>query len=509
MSHQKRVGIAALIWASSILLSRVIGLVREAVIGRTIGGDGTADVFWASFILPDFLNYLLAGGALSIVFIPIFGTHLAEKNEEKGWESFWAISSVLVLALGIIVPVLWLCMPWIVPLLTPGFSAEQFDHLIYLTRIILPAQIFHLLGGLLSAALQARDKHAIPAIAPLVYTIGIIVGGVIGQNAAGFAWGALIGSILGPFALPLLANIKFGMQWRPTNGFIHPDAKTYLWRSLPIMLGFSIIMFDDWILKREGSFLNDGAISSLQYAKTLMRVPMGVFGLAVGAAVYPTLSRLIAEKKDPEAYQLLSDAVKRALILALGAQVVLSVCGTEIAKVIYGNRLLEGQHEQIGTALAWISIGLWAWAAQTIVARGFYARGNTWTPTLLGSGITALAIPVYIYLRQQNGIYGLAQASSIAISTYVIVLMWWLQKIYQPSKPNHLLFFIRVVPATAVSIAIGLFVRPHVDIQYPFIKGALIGSLSGFIYIILILVFQVQEAKEVLRKIQRKMNRKR
>lgn len=508
MSNQKRVGIAALIWAASILLSRLIGLVREAVIGRTLGGDQGADVFWSSFILPDFLNYLLAGGALSIVFIPIFGGYLAKNESAKGWESFSIISTFLLIALAIIIPILWVLLPTILPLLTPGFSPSQFDELIYLTKIILPAQIFHLLGGLLSAALQAQDRHAIPAMAPLIYTSSIILGGVITQSAEGFAWGALIGSAIGPFGLTLFGNLRLGMHWKPSLKFSHPDLKKYLWLSLPIMLGFSIIMVDDWLLKREGSFLAAGAISSLQYAKTLMRVPMGVFGLAIGAAVYPTLSRLIAEKKKTEAYTLLSSTVKRALVLAFGAQVVLSVCGKEIAEVIYGNRLLEGQHAQIGTALTWISIGLWAWAAQTIIARGFYAQAKTWTPTLIGSVVTIAAFPLYVYLRKEVGIFGLAQASSIAISTYVILLIWQLQRLYQAKSGNYLLFFAKIIPATGLSIAAGWALQPLIAIDIALIRGALIGGSAGLIYVVLILGFQLPEAKEVYQKIRGKLGRR-
>src|SRR6187549_3336987 len=94
---QRRIGIAAGIWGVSILLARLVGLLREAVIGRTLGGSATADAYWTAFVLPDFLNYLLAGGALSIVFIPIFQRHVAAGEEARGWQAFGTISSALLL----------------------------------------------------------------------------------------------------------------------------------------------------------------------------------------------------------------------------------------------------------------------------------------------------------------------------------------------------------------------------------------------------------------------------
>jgi putative peptidoglycan lipid II flippase len=111
-----------------------------------------------------------------------------------------------------------------------------------LIRIILPAQLFHVIGGLLSAALQAQDKHFLPAMAPLVYSLGIIAGGLIGSHYAGwesegFAWGVLAGSILGPFALPLYGCLKNKMRWHAVLTLNSPDLKRYLWLSFPIMIG--------------------------------------------------------------------------------------------------------------------------------------------------------------------------------------------------------------------------------------------------------------------------------
>jgi len=162
--------IASLIWGGSIFLSRIIGLVREAVIGRVLGGGEAVDLYFTAFTLPDFLNYLLAGGALSLVFIPLFNHHLSQGDESAAWDAFSVISTVLVGLLAIVTPLLWWMVPALVPWIAPGFDEAQSRDLVRLIRIMLPAQIFHLVGGLLSATLQARDRHALPALAPLLYT---------------------------------------------------------------------------------------------------------------------------------------------------------------------------------------------------------------------------------------------------------------------------------------------------------------------------------------------------
>ena len=148
-----------------------MGLVREQIIGRTLGASREADLYFASFTLPDFLNYLLAAGALSIVFIPIFLEHFERGDEEGGWLAFSVIANFILLVGSIAIALLMIFARPLGGLVAPGFTDPgEVDTLVRLIRIILPAQFFLVVGGLLSAALQAQDRHFLPAMAPLVYS---------------------------------------------------------------------------------------------------------------------------------------------------------------------------------------------------------------------------------------------------------------------------------------------------------------------------------------------------
>lgn len=517
MSRQIR--IAAIIWSLSILLSRVIGLVREAVIGRVLGGGAEADVYWASFVIPDFLNYLLAAGALSIVFIPIFGGHLANGDEDAAWRAFRVISTPVLLLLALALGALHLAVPSLSAWWFDGFSEAQQADLVALTRIVLPAQAFHVVGGLLSAALQARDRHLLPALAPVVYTSGIIAGGLIAGptlGAYGFAWGVLAGSIAGPFLLPLIGCLRMGLRWWPSLDLSHPDLRRWLWRSLPIMLAFSVVVVDDWMLKREASRLAEGSVSTVQYAKSLLKVPMGVFGLAAGAAAFPTLTRLIAQGKDADAWEVLTASTRRMLALALGAQVLLSVAGTEIAAVIYGSRLPSTQHADIGAALTIMAIGLWAWAAQTLLARGFYARGDTWVPSLLGSAAMLIAFPVYGALAAPLGTVGLAAASTLAISGYVAVLAVALRRRFRGTTPVFGLFIPKAIGAVTVGIGAGFACRVALfsagleggDLLQSLARGALAGAAGLIAYGLAASALHMHELDAVLHMVTRRLRRR-
>lgn len=432
-SRTRVIGIASLLWAASIFLSRVMGLVREQIIGRTLGASRQADLYFASFTLPDFLNYLLAAGALSIVFIPIFLHHFESTGEERAWRSFSVIANFIVVTGTIGIGALMVFARPLATLIAPGFTeATEVDTLVRLTRIILPAQFFHVVGGLLSAALQAQNLHALPAMAPLVYSAFIIIGGLVGSHfpglgGEGFAWGVLAGSIAGPFGLPLYGCLRKGMHWQPMLSPRDPDLVRYLTLSLPIMIGFSIVVVDEWIVKNQASYLAAGALSYLQYGRTLMKVPIGIFGMAAGVASYPTISALVAAGRIAEAYALLCRAVRLMLALTFAAQVCLTVAGFEAVYLIWGlfaKRFSVADVEHTAEVLGFLCLGLGGWAAQTVISRGFYALGNTWLPTLVGTAVAVAMTPLYAILRQHHGAVGLAVASAAAITVYVLLLGW-------------------------------------------------------------------------------------
>ena len=432
-SQARTIGIASIIWAASIFLSRIMGLLREQIIGRTLGASREADLYFASFTLPDFLNYLLAAGALSIVFIPIFVEYLERNDRDGGWKALSVIANFILVVGTIGIALLMIFARPLTSLVAPGFTEPaEVATLVRLIRIILPAQSFLVIGGLLSAALQAQDRHFLPAMAPLVYSAGIIIGGLIGAHypgmgADGFAWGVLAGSAMGPFALPLYGCIKSRMRWYPLLSFWNRDLRRYLWLSFPIMIGFSIVVVDEWIVKNQASYLAPGALSYLQYGRTLMKVPIGVFGMAAGVAAYPTLSRLVATNRVSEAYGLVCSAVRLMLFVTFAAQVCMTLAGVEAAYLVWGlfsNRFSVADAQATGALLGFLCLGLGGWASQTVISRGFYAFGSTWLPTIVGTLIAFLAVPLYVVLRQQWGAIGLAIASSVAILIYVLLLGW-------------------------------------------------------------------------------------
>ena len=198
----RKMGIAALIVSSGILISRVLGQVRDIIFAGLLGADGTTDQYVAAFALPDFLNYLLAGGFLAITFIPIFSRYLADDDEEAGWVALAAILRPIAIGITALVVAGWISAPFVVDKLFPDFTPDQASATIRFTRIVLPAQVFFVLGGLFTAVQYAKGVFTIPTLAPIIYNVGIIAGGLLYAGVTGeadpegFVWGALGGAFI-------------------------------------------------------------------------------------------------------------------------------------------------------------------------------------------------------------------------------------------------------------------------------------------------------------------------
>ncbi len=411
---------------ASVFLSRILGYARDAVIAYQQGATPETDAYFAAFTIPDFLNYLLAGGALSITFIPIFARYLAEGREEDGYRSFSAIVTVMGIAMLFFVILCELLAERLIPLIAPGFPPEQIQLAARLTRIVLPAQLFFYLGGLLMAVQYARNRFLLPATAPLIYNAGIILGGLLlGKTAgmAGFAWGVLGGSFVGNFAVQAVGARRTGLSFSPRFDLSDPGLKEFVRLSIPIMLGFSLVVVDEWMTRVFGSFLLAGAITWLNNARRLMQVPVGVFGQASGVASYPFLSALAARGEKEAMWETLSVTLRWVVFVSCAAAAVTGVLSREIVLAVFQRGAFTIEDTlQTAAALAFFSAGIPLWCAQTIVSRGFFALKDTWTPTLVGTGAWLCTLPVYYWLTQRMGVKGLALASTIGIFLYAVVL---------------------------------------------------------------------------------------
>ena len=249
---------------------------------------------------------------------------------------------------------------------------------------MLPAQICFYLGSILSAVQYAKGQFVVPSLASVVYNVGIISGGVLLSprlGITGFAVGVLVGAGAGNFLLQVYGAWRAGARFRPNFDVRHPGFWLFIKLTIPIMLALSLTFTDDWIMRWFGSYMVPASITWLSYAKNLMRVPLGVVGQAVGVASFPFLAQLFTEGKLEELNRTLNATVKAVIMLMVPISALTIAQATPVVYLVFSHTRLRGHDlEATAAALAIFSLSMFAWAAQNILARGFYAAHDTLTP---------------------------------------------------------------------------------------------------------------------------------
>ncbi len=447
----KKIGAASIIMMASVFLSRLTGIIREMAIAGIGGIKPEVDAYQIAFIIPEILNHVVAAGFLSITFIPIITQYLVNGEDEKGYQVFSIIHNTFGLILVCLIAVTMIWTPALVSVFAPGIKdPATFDMAVKMTRIILPAQFFFFSGGLFMAVQFAREKFFIPALAPLTYNLGIILGGlVLGRHIGmeGFSWGVLAGAFFGSFLLQVFGARRLGLKHFFIFSLNHPDLIRYVKLSLPLMLGLTMTFSMEILLKFFGSFLDPGRIAAMNYAMRIMFILVGFFGQAVGVASYPYLARLAQEKAFDRLNQVLNTTLKY-ILLVIPVSVLFTVLSHEIVRILFqrGDFTAQATHVTAGI-LPFFMIGAVAVTAQTLVSRGYYAMQDTLFPAIVTTLCVTAGLPVIYLLMNLLGAKGVALGLSITLIVQCIVLFeCWNKKSRNTEKSDVYRFFIKLIP---------------------------------------------------------------
>ncbi len=456
-SHQHTAFSATVLLMGSVMASRLIGYLREMYIAWAFGAGHQTDAYFAAFQIPDFLNYILAGGTASITFISIYTRHTSRNDEAGAQHAFNSTITIMsaVVCLGTVF--LEIFTPQMVRLVFPKFSADQVQLCVHLTRILLPGQIFFYAGGIVSAVLLSKRMFLYPALSPALYNVFIIAGGVVGAKAFGIsslAYGALAGSLLGPFLINAIGAAQGGLRYRFSFDWRNPGFREWVRLTIPLMLGVSLVSADDWILRY---FASGGAgdISRLNYAKRLFAVPISILGQATGQASMPFFALLWEQGKR----KLFADTVNHTVYRISAASFLASAWMMAAALPIIDLAFRHGEFtfadaQQTAIYFFWFALSLALWSAQAQYARAFYGAGDTLTPMIASTIIVVASLPVYWALFHRYGVTGLAIASDIGILMHTVVLaglLHWRKMVSLSELPGR-----ELMKALATAVFAGL-----------------------------------------------------
>jgi len=425
----RRLAGAAGIMMASILLSRVLGLLREAIISGKLGQGAGSDVYMAAFQLPDALFFLIAGGALSSAFIPVFTEMLARGDEERAWQLFSTVACVMAVVVSVFIAVGFVFTRPLVSLLAFGFGPEMIDRIVPLTRIVLPAQFCFFLGGLMMGAQQARGRFLLPGMGPNVYNLAIIAGGLLLVDrigTAGLCWGALAGAVAGNFFLQAWGMRAEGARFRVSFAWRDPDVAKVWKLMLPVILGLALPQVSIQLNKIFASTLGEGPMSALTRANVLMQAPLAIFGQSLSIAIFPTMAAQAALADWRRLSDTVGMGIRFVLFLTVPATALLLVLGKPlIAVLLQQGKFVEANTVETSVALSYYALGLFAWSSQTVLARGFYAMQDTRTPVIIGTVVTVIFVPLnLLFMRTLGmGFAGLALATSVAAALNCVAML--------------------------------------------------------------------------------------
>ncbi len=399
--------------------SRVLGLVREIITAAWFGASGVLDAFNVSFTLANLARQLLAEGALSASFVPVFSRVLAAKGKESAERLARQAFSVLLVATILSVAAGVVFSPLLVKIMAPGFDPVKAELATAMTRWMFPFLVLVSLAALAMGVLNSMGSFLVPALAPALSNLVYIVMVVSLASFYG-VWGLVIAVLAGgacQFLLQWAWSARMGVTLLTERPQLKdPDLRTMLALFLPYAAGLSLNQVNPVISRMLASFLQEGAISVLNYANRVIQLPLGIFVIAISQAVLPQLSRCPAEDAE-EFRDIMRDSLRFTLFVVFPATLGLVLVSDEIVHLLFV-RGAFGEWAWKGTsvALAMYSLGLPGMAFSTVVMRGLYARSLPRGALAVTFSSVAATLLFSLALMGPLSFGGLALATSIAFS---------------------------------------------------------------------------------------------
>lgn len=413
-------------------LSRVAGFTRDVLTAIILGAGPVADAFFVALKLPNLFRRITAEGAFSVSFVPLYSEKLEKDGAEEAAAFAGNIFSIMLWGLLGFVMLALLAMPWVIDLVAPGFAGDGVRHGLAtdMARITFPYLLLMSLTALIGAALNAHNRFAPFAAAPILFNLSLIaflfLNGLFETAGHALAWGVLTAGFL-QFLLLFVCLKRSGVRVNFSLFQIKFNAETKKLLALmgPGVIGAGVVqinLFADMII---ASFLETGSISYLYYADRLNQLPLGMVGIAVGTALLPMLSRAIASDNQKEAQGLFNRAMEVCLLLALPAAVGLFIVAHPIIVTLFEHGAFSADAAKMTSAvLMAYAFGLPAYIAVKVYSTAYWARQDTLTPVKISVFTTVVNIGLSLWFVFQTnlGVIGIAAATSFAGWIQIILL---------------------------------------------------------------------------------------
>ncbi len=431
-THLNRIARAATLVMALFIASRALGLLREMVIARQFGTSAEMDAYLAAFRLPDFLFYVVAGGALGSAFIPVLTGYITRQDMPGAWRLASAVINWVILILSLLGGLAAIFAPNVVRLFFGDFTPAQQALTAELMRWMLISTVIFGVSGVVMGILNARQHFLLPALAPVIYNVMIILGAwLLGPTwgVRGLTAGVVLGAVAHLLAqLPGLAQQR--MRYQPVLGWRDPSLREVGRLMAPRMVGLAAVQLNFVVNTVLAASLPAGSVTALNYGWIIMLLPQGVIAQSVATALFPTLAALVAKGELAEMRRVFGITLRNMLFLTLPAAAGLILLGEPIIRLLLERGAFNAASTR-GTAwaLGFFALGLVGHAVVEITTRAFYALKNTKTPVAIAVaaigvnvGLSLALMPLFERLGwPAHG--GLALANSIAVTLEMAALL--------------------------------------------------------------------------------------
>jgi putative peptidoglycan lipid II flippase len=462
----------------AVMGSRVMGLVREQVFAYFFGAGFLYDAYQVAFRIPNTLRDLFAEGALSAAFVKTFTDYQINKSEAEAWRLASLVLNALIVILSVITILAILFAPLLVSIIAPGFPAEKAALTTTMTQIMFPFILLVAMAALAMGVLNTKGRFGIPASASTAFNIvNIVVGIALAYWLSGGGWektdkttvpgdaaqwaiiGMAIGTLIGgaaQFLIQVPSLWKVGFRFSPVFNFKDEGLRKVAWLMAPAIIGTSAVQIKVLVDSMMVSGIQGGQ-SWLSYAFRLMQFPIGVFGVAIGTAAIPALSRLAAQKDIDGFRKTLSSSMSLVFLLTVPSACGLVVLSSPIIRLLYERGRFNAEDTQmVAWALLGYSIGLTGYAAIKVLSPAFYALDDVKTPMIVSVVSIFIHVVVSYTLLHLLSVYGLGHVgptlatSTVALVNFFALALMMRKRIQRLEGKAILVSFIKIVTASLV-----------------------------------------------------------
>ena len=511
-------GRSAFFVGAGILISRIVGLIRQRIFAHYFGTSAAGDAFSAAFRIPNFLQNIFGEGALSASFIPVYAKLLAANDDVEASRVANAVLGMLALVTSLIVLVGVLTTPYLIDLIAPGFTGETRELTIRLVKILFPGAGLLVLSAWCLGVLNSHHRFFISYTAPVVWNLAIIASLIIfGNQVTQFplaeftAWGSVVGSAL-QFGIQLPTVFKLVRRLRPVIDIANSHVRTVIRNFFPVFMSRGVIQISAFVDAILASFLPTGAVVALTYAQSLYTLPVSLFGMSVSAAELPAMSRAIGTNEEvAHTLRIRLDAgLKRIAFFIVPSAIAFLALGDVIAAVLYQTgQFTRDAAIYVWAILAGSSIGLLAATLGRLYSSTYYALRDTRTPllfaiihvvltTVLGY-ICALPLPRFLGIDPKWGVVGLTGSASIAAWIEFVLLRRSLnRRIGRTGLP--LGYLGKLWLGAIVGAGVGWLIKVLVGPLHPVPLAILVLNAFGLTYFGITALLGVSEVHQLARR---------